>query len=329
MHKISTYQMNRFPFLKIGIILLLSLAIYLPQVSAAPNKDEGKNNPSVPVLDSQNTANLPKNFRTTSVSLVSAKVPLPEATGLARLNASGSGEFTEKSLQTIARKLPGKKLIVVDLREESHLFVNGMPVTWYADYDWANLGKSRNAVEKDEIKKQESLLKEKFTTLYKVTKKGSHGEIGTTNAYPLRVNTVKTEKAVVKDAGYEYFRIACPDHRRPQDTEVDRFVRFVRELDPSTWLHFHCRAGLGRTTTFMAMYDMMRNSQQVSFKDILIRQNQIGGANLFKVNNSDPVKAYYAQQRLDFLKKFYEYCRTNKDGFKTSWTQWNKELPRP
>lgn len=39
---------------------------------------------------------------------------------------------------------------------------------------------------------------------------------------------------------------------------------------------FHCEAGEGRTTAYMAMYDMMKNPD-VSLKDILYRQHLLGG----------------------------------------------------
>ena len=36
--------------------------------------------------------------------------------------------------------------------------------------------------------------------------------------------------------------------------------------------HFHCKEGIGRTTTFMIMYDIMKNYKEVSLNDIIKRQ---------------------------------------------------------
>ncbi len=44
------------------------------------------------------------------------------------------------------------------------------------------------------------------------------------------------------------------DDMAPDAAQTDRFVEFCRTMAPGTWLHIHCRAGHGRTTTFMVMY---------------------------------------------------------------------------
>jgi hypothetical protein len=52
---------------------------------------------------------------------------------------------------------------------------------------------------------------------------------------------------------------------------TDLFSRSAR-LPENAWAHFHCEAGLGRTTTFMVLYDMLRNANRVSLEDIVQRQ---------------------------------------------------------
>jgi hypothetical protein len=119
-------------------------------------------------------------------------------------------------------------------------------------------------------------------------------------------------------------RLPVPDHMRPSDKQVDRFVKLVRAVgkDKGTWLHVHCEAGDGRTTTFLAMYDMMHNARAVSFEDIVHRQWLLGGIDLLATNARAPWKREYARKRAEFIKKFYRYCRENKDGFKTMWSAW-------
>jgi len=69
----------------------------------------------------------------------------------------------------------------------------------------------------------------------------------------------------------------------------------------------------------MSMYDMMHNAKNVSFEDIMKRQTLIGGSDLLNVDDKDK-----SETRLDFTKKFYNYCKENQDGFQTSWSQWLK-----
>jgi hypothetical protein len=275
------------------------------------------------VIDNDNTDKLPKNFRTTKDPFKETNNLMPSTKGLAELHASGSAEFSEKSLETIKGVLGDKNVIVVDLREESHLFVNGMPVTWYKTYDWVNLGKSRHEIKQDEETKRDVLHKGDTAIFNKVLKKGPNGTIGKIEPVVLTINTAQTEEELVKKVGYDYFRITSTDHRRPVDDDVDRFVDFARKLDKDTLLHFHCRAGEGRTTTFMVMYDMMYNAKKVSFEGIVQRQFLIGGEDLLVIADDDKVKASCKTERVLFIKKFYEYCQyAHKDDFKTSWSQW-------
>lgn len=131
--------------------------------------------------------------------------------------------------------------------------------------------------------------------------------------------SVQTEEELAKNLGMSYLRITVTDHEKPLDDQVDLFVESVKNLPQDIWLHFYCRGGAGRTTTFMAMYDMMHNAKNVSFEDIMKRQTLIGGSDLLKGEDQDE-----SQDRLNFMNVFYNYCKDNKDGFQTSWSEWLK-----
>jgi hypothetical protein len=51
----------------------------------------------------------------------------PLATGLIDLHASGSGEFTADNLRLLLTRMHGP-VTIFDLRQETHIFVNGLPV---------------------------------------------------------------------------------------------------------------------------------------------------------------------------------------------------------
>ena len=55
-----------------------------------------------------------------------------------------------------------------------------------------------------------------------------------------------------------YLRIHVTDHCAPSDAALFEFSRLPVSVDPkSSWVHFHCHGGDGRTTTFLALYDMV------------------------------------------------------------------------
>src|SRR5437667_10683312 len=98
---------------------------------------------------------LPRNFRTTDDPLTGKSVT-PGATGLSDLRASGSGEFTPEGLKLVLARTRGP-VTIFDLRQETHIFVNDLPVSWYASQDWANVGRSQSAIQADETSRVQSL----------------------------------------------------------------------------------------------------------------------------------------------------------------------------
>jgi hypothetical protein len=126
---------------------------------------------------------LPRNFRTTDDPLKESKGQSPTHTGLADLHASGSGEFTADSLKLLLARTHGTATIF-DLRQETHIFINGLPASWFATHDWANVGRSQAAIETDEVARVQSLQpgSEIAVRPGELVKKG-----GTDSAAPQRV----------------------------------------------------------------------------------------------------------------------------------------------
>jgi hypothetical protein len=62
-----------------------------------------------------------------------------------------------------------------------------------------------------------------------------------------------------EDTSVEYLRIPVTGHCAPSDAAVDKLcgLRDKARRDPRSWVHFHCHGGDGRTTTFLALYDML------------------------------------------------------------------------
>src|SRR5436309_2093470 len=216
---------------------------------------------------------LPRNFRTTDGPLT-GKGATPGATGLSDLCASGSGEFTPESLKLLLARTRGA-VMVFDLRQETHIFVNDLPVSWYASRDWANVGRSQSAIEADEAARVES-LKPGSKIDVRPGQPVKHGNASSVSPQQVTVERASTERDVVEGAGAHYVRVTVTDHTRPLDDEVDRVVLAARALPENAWAHFHCEAGLGRTTTFMVLYDILRNANRVSLEDIVRRQKILG-----------------------------------------------------
>src|SRR6266404_6504776 len=318
--------MNRFAHPTSRRPLIFGFVLVPAALSAATlaQNNQPPRSPDPPVLiwdiDLKLANALPRNFRTTNDPLNESKGETLATSGLSDLRASGSGEFTPEGLKFVLARTRGP-VTVFDLRQETHIFVNGLPVSWYASRDWANVGRSQSAIEADEDSRVQSLKPGSEIDIRpgEAVKKGN---ANSAEPQRVKVKSASTERDVVRGAGTGYVRIAVTDHARPLDQEVDRFVLAVRALPENAWTHFHCEAGLGRTTTFMVLYDMLRNASRVSLEDIVHRQKILShGYDVLQPDEPGNWKAPYAAERAEFIRAFYDYARANTNGRPRVWSE--------
>src|SRR6266516_5451679 len=272
-------------------------------------------------VDPELEKSLPRNFRTTDDGLKAGKGQMPANTGLADLRASGSGEFTADGLRLLLARTRGP-VPVFDLRQETHIFVNGLPVSWFATRDWANVGRSQGAIEADESARVESL---KRGSKIVVRPGAAVKKPGVSPSIPQNVTVehASTESEFVKPNHAAYVRVTVTDHCRPLDDEVDGFILAVRALPENGWAHFHCEAGIGRTTTFMVLYDMLRNAARVPIDDIVRRQQLLGyNYDVLRPVPATNWKAPYVEDRIAFVRAFYNYAHANQNGRPQLWSEW-------
>lgn len=288
------------------LVLLIPIAIFA----------QSKTTPIV--LDMQNAPILPKHFRTTA-NLTGTKDNHWQ--DYQDLHMAGGGQFSKSSLLKILKYLHTKDLIVIDLRQESHGFLNGNAISWYGYRASENGGKSNSAIDADQTWRLNAIREDASVF---VQKRNEKSNVGKTKPIEFAVHDVSSEEEFVNSLHLSYYRIYAQDFHAPTADQVDRFLELVKELPKHQWLYFHCRAGVGRTSTFMVMYDMVHNAKNISFENILQRQVSIGGKNLTKLPATNSFKYKYAKERLAFLRSFYEYAKQNNDAFKTSYTMWLK-----
>jgi len=283
------------------------------------------------VLDAKDSFTLPHRFRATSMPISQEKRELylkthrmlPSFKGYKELKVSGSAQFSRKNILAALPSMQGK-VYIIDLRQESHGFLNGAAISWYGERNWANKGQKDSFINNLEISLFQQLMSLQKTSVCNFQKISNNHLCKRVSYSSIEIKTAETEEKLIKSLGLEYLRFPVLDRWRPDDKVINQFVNFIKTLPEGAWLHFHCRGGSGRTTTFLVMYDIIRNGRHVKFNDIIARHALSGVKNLQEISylEDDKWATKGALKRLAILEKFYDYVQDPEGYAARSWLEW-------
>lgn len=304
---------------KMPILLVILLILCCNMVSAA-EPPEG-----VQVLKFDRiagTANMPNEYRAASKGKYK-RAPndiYPSQEGLKDLRISGSSFFAKNEFKALLKKIPAEveNIVVLDLRNESHGYINDHAVSWYSRYKTFNKGLTAEQVNDRE---QDLLNEAKKTGTVNIAVQAK--DKGVVFTVPIKVDSVMTEKEFVESMGVKYFRIPIMDYSAPTRANIDRFVEFYKSLPANAWIHAHCEAGVGRTTISLSMVDMIHNADKLSYDEIMTRQVLMGGQDVRKSAEkaTDQYKKANYPKRAEFTRRFYDYAKAHPQ-LDISWSQW-------
>lgn len=308
------------------IVVRLLTAIFccslIFQINNVLASSKSHKQPPYPVLifDVQGDPLLPENFRTTNSTFPKGTQNPPSRTGFDALMASGSGQFTGGNLKRLIKELKANQGYIVDLRKECHGFLDNIPVSWFGFNNLENKDRVASTVAAMEKTLLYTLGSQRKAIVYQRNDDNGRDTFTPRN---ITFKEVRGEDEVVEgNTDFKYVRFYVLDHYPPDNSQVDGFVKFVKSLPDTTWLHFHCHAGKGRTTFFMALYDMIRNANQVSMEDILKRQALIGGSDLLNPSADAEWKVDLDQKKFVMLQDFYTYVKDPEGYAKRSFSDW-------
>jgi len=225
------------------------------------------------------------------------------------MHVIGSGQFSKRQLIYI-KKIINAPIIIVDLRQESHGFVNGLPVSWFGTKNWANKGKSTQTIDVEQQDLLNKLKNKSVISVAKILTKNSSGAVTRVKTLTLKPQLVYSERYLAQQLGLGYIRFYVTDHSPPSLQQLQSFKKLVAALPKNTWIYLHCRAGVGRTTTFMLLYAIIKRGKAASLQKIINRQISIGGKDLEKLPAKNSYKYPLALQRENFIKAFYRCNRS-------------------
>lgn len=272
------------------VISFISLfLLFTSLISSKPLCFTSNKNESIITIDSTSSVGLPMRLR-----------------DIPTLNISGSAQFTKDQLLNLKNSINKDNICIVDLRQEYHGMINDLAISFLNPYKDLNNGFTTEQT----IKAENSLLnKIKIGNTIQLYK---HTGIFIKD---ITVDFISNESQLVTEADMQYKRFAVKDNSAPTPDIVDEFVEFIKNKPDDIHLHFHCAAGKGRTTSFMVMYQAMKNNSNLTLEQLLSYQYNIGGVNLHDNNI-----------QYNFLEDFCNYVQKNKDSnYSISYSQWIKE----
>ena len=226
------------------------------------------------------------------------------------LRIAGGGQPSKTTLAHLHEQLSlsiDTPLWVIDLRQESHGYLNEDAVSWHGVANAANRGKAAESVERDEQQR----LAEAIGTNVQAVPMGHYDEAHIPYTFAEGVTGFATERHIARKSGLGYVRIAATDMRWPEPQAIDDFVNFYRSLPKEHgWLYFHCQAGQGRTTTFMVLYEILEHPDCTA-DEAIAHQRALGGADLS------------SGARYEGICHFAQYVRENRaNDFAQRWSDW-------
>jgi hypothetical protein len=141
---------------------------------------------------------------------------------------------------------------------------------------------------------------------------------------PLDLSQVQKEHLVAEKNGFKHQYLSLERRGVPTPEMVDQLINFLKDLPKDAWIHLHCLAGKGRTTSVMVMIDILKNGRFVKLEDIVKRHHLMGGVDLFDTQVWE--NGTYTQEQLtrrkEFIVNFYQYVNDPSGYGIHSWREW-------
>ncbi|MBP9753185.1 MAG: hypothetical protein KBD31_05210 [Proteobacteria bacterium] len=325
------------------IILGVLSGVFLNLSKAAPSSfsfGEDKVNKWRFIFDHKGepSCGLPKRYRVSKDEMMDglSEKEMDDFKSYYDLNMSGSAQFSMQEWLLIQDDLNNRfnirkeNIYNVDLREEPHLFLNQRSIAIAPDTPHVDdkkfqgfIGIAADKMELFESELSKYLFDLKGIDVYKVLNKKDPNHTKRYKKEPIIIEEARTEKDFVQKSGSHYVRFSVTDHMRPTDQLMDDFLKFYDSLPSDAWLHFHCRGGVGRTSSFMLMVDILKNGKKLTLDELIKRNDDFGGSKkLFNLKKLPASKFKDGLVRRDFLVDFYKYINDPEGYGKNIWSKW-------
>jgi len=259
---------------------------------------------------------------------------------------SGSGQPSVSDFSTIKDQTKANSLIMLDVREEPHFFLDGKSISYKVEplesSQWYHL-RTIDVVD-TELRLLNSVTSP--VELWEHNTGTAGDAFDTKNAHAVAFSGRMTEEAAARAAGVTYYRVAITEDQRPEDRDVDSLMIIFRQAEKDrSWIHVHGRDGFGRTNLVMVMYNIFWEANKRSLVDIVKSHPTVNLLDLLdmlpsadsqfnlqfnpfttpikeKAPTADISKQFlWKMERAQFLAYFWQFMNTNYDKIHTASTK--------
>ena len=219
---------------------------------------------------------------------------------------AGGGQLTEEQMIKLKQETGGK-LRIIDVRQEPHVYLDGLPVTWYKSYitdikDVKNPQSGINSMKEMENEFVEFLNKNSTIATSKIHW-GSEPVYELIENIQLSPTEILTNEQMAQKHNVEYNRFFIPVF--PESFQEKEFIELVDSISDDETVYVQCWDGTGRSTVFMTMFDILKN-HEVSLELIVERQASLGGINTSDLYPRESSRYKRSLDRKTYIERFYE-----------------------
>jgi len=246
-------------------------------------------------LDASASENIPYRFGINTNLLVSES---------SQPSQKALGKIYNRITASLPENLQGIPIYLIDLRAESHGYLDGNAVSWHIANNLDNYGLSSTAAETNSAQRLKTAVNTDITAYAMGNADTGRG----LKAKNWHVQNFSTEQNAATVTGFHYIRIAATDMQAPSDQAINEFLSFCKNLprNHKYFLHFHCQGGQGRTNSFLALYLMLEHPE-MSYTEIMTAVQNLSGLDF---DNPDVVGAATVQK----LHELYDAVQSGKLG---------------
>lgn len=240
-----------------------------------------------------------------------------------KLGLSASEQPTPQRIRGLIEENP--RILIVDLREESHFFFQDYSVSKVNAANDVNRNKLHQEIQGCEQELVDTIREIGSMNLHmqkkeKMVRNGVEQKMLRFTFHDTVIpepEDLYTEEELIETLKGTYERLPITDHGFPDDMQIDRLITLYETYAS---IHFHCAGGKGRSSLAVALLAILKQAKEKELDEIFAELEKNGNKSLLKDKPGTPKKS---RSNLIFWQTFHQFARVRESEM--TWSEWKKQ----